>query len=210
MKKQVGALLVAGAVLFGGSVLPAFASGTTTIEDGRNGNGIATGTILGVNSSEGTLFVGDTLTLTAGDIVIDGDLSTLRWEGLGSFELTTPGTHTFTVTASTYFKNGKKAGLVHSTTAPYVVTVEVKERPQAEVVTVASTELVDYTYKPVVNNGGKVQFDLTATAKIVFSDGHEEAVTRDFNNVQPTQTLSFEVLYKEVKHTGTVKAPSYN
>ena len=208
MIKKVGALLVSGAILFGCAVVPTFAAGNTkVVEDGRNGNGIASGTILSVYGAEGTFYVGDTLTLTAGDVIIDGDLSTLTWEGLGSFELTTPGTHTFTVTASTYFKNGKKAGEIHSTTSPYTVIIEVKEK-QPQVITLKSYELSSYTYTTETNKNGKVTYNLTAIAKFVFSDGHEQYVTKEFKNVQDTQSIGFTVDYNDQSFEASFKAPA--
>jgi hypothetical protein len=222
MKKQIGLALLTTTLLFGGTSLEVLAAGkgisaikVTESSDGRHENGIGTGVISNLGVTEGPFYVGDSITLSAGDVVIDGPLDTLKWNvsykgenhDLGTFELTEAGTHVFTVTATTYFKNGAKAGLVHSSTAPYVVTINVLEEQGIKLVSIT---LKDYSYVEDMNPGGQVQYDLTATAELVFSDGGTIEVERFFNNVQPPQSISFSTIYKGVEYTGTIKAPQQN
>ncbi|OLS41323.1 hypothetical protein [Bacillus sp. MRMR6] len=222
MKKQIGLALLATTLLFGGTSLEALAAGkgnsavkVADLSDGRNENGIGTGVISNLGVTEGPFYVGDSITLSAGDVVIDGPLDTLKWNvsykgenhDLGTFKLTEAGTHVFTVTATTYFKNGAKAGLVHSSTAPYVVRIEVLEVQEIELVSIT---LKNYKYTEETNPGGHIQYDLTATAELVFSDGGTIEVERFFNNVQPPQSISFSTIYKGKPYSDSIKAPARN
>jgi hypothetical protein len=220
MKKQIGLAVLATTLLFGGTSLEVLAAGkgnsavkVTESSDGRHENGIGTGVISNLGVTEGPFYVGDSITLSAGDVVIDGPLDTLKWNvsykgknyDLGTFTLTEAGIHEFTVTATTYFKNGAKAGLVHSSTAPFVVTVEVLEVQEIKLVSIT---LKDYTYVADINPGGQVQYDLWATAVLSFSDGHTVEVERFFNNVQLTQSISFSTVYNGEKYSGSIDAPA--
>jgi hypothetical protein len=220
MKKQIGLAVLATTLLFGGTSLEVLAAGkgnsavkVTESSDGRHENGIGTGIISNLGVTEGPFYVGDSITLSAGDVVIDGPLDTLKWNvsykgknyDLGTFTLTEAGIHEFTVTATTYFKNGAKAGLVHSSTAPYVVKIEVLEVEQA--IELISVTLGNYSYKHEKNNGGQVQYDLDATATFHFSDGNSIDVAKEFNNVQAQQSISFNITYKGIEFNKVFKAP---
>jgi len=187
MKKQLGTVVLAGALVFSFTSISAIAAGKTTavqlVEDGRQGNGLLTGQISLVLKSDGPYYVGDTISISPGDVVIDGPLDTLKWIGTGQFDLSEAGTKTFDVSAETYFKNGKKAGLIHSSTAVYTVTVEVVEKEQAAV-TVSSHKYDDYSYTESKNQNG-----LNFKGNVTFTLSNGETVTLEVskNNVQLQQ-----------------------
>lgn len=225
MKKQVGMTVLAASLLFAGA---ADASATTngktaskfeSLADGRQTNGIGTGVIEGLAFSGTDLVEGETLTISVDGVVIDGPLDTLKWSitdqsgqayDFGDHVLAA-GTYTFTVQASTYFKNGQKAGLVHSTTAPQTVSVTVVEKPEAVAVSVVSAEVVAYNYTVAKTNahGVILGYHLEATVAFKLSNGETLYDTRHFNNVQPSQSLGFSVAYGEETFVTSIAPPAY-
>ncbi len=190
MKKQLGTVVLAGALVFSYTSFEALAAGKsqTAVEDGRQQNGLETGHIFLVNLTEGPYYVGDRVMLSATDVGIDGPLDTLKWFGLGEFELTEPGERTFNVSAATYFKNGKKAGLIHSTTQNYSVTINVSEKRVEEVVSVASYLYDSYRYTEIKNTQGKViGYDFRGQTTFLLSNGEKVTIDVFFNNAQQNQ-----------------------
>lgn len=225
MKKQVGMTVLAASLLFVGTADVSAAANVKSVSkfesftDGRQANGIGTGVVEGLAFSGTDLVEGDTLSISVGGVIIDGPLDTLKWSVTDQFGNTydfgdhvlAAGTYTFTVQASTFFKNGQKAGLVHSTTAPQTVTVTVAEKVEAVDVTVVSTELVAYNYTVAKTNahGTILGYHLDATIAFKLSNGETLYDVRHFNNVQPSQSLSFAVTYGEETFVATIPTPAY-
>ena len=182
MKKMMTVLLITLLLLSLGS-MTVFANGKGTDRfvnqtDGRQANGLEKGSF-DLNWNEQAVFeTGDTLSISVGNLVIDGPIDTIKWSitdqygthfTAGDQILDTAGSFTLTVQAFTYFKNGQKAGLIHSSTVPQSISFDVVE-PDDEVITGITN--FDYTYRSHVfvpndsNQGGNAQlfigyFDIT-------------------------------------------------
>ncbi|MDQ0257003.1 hypothetical protein J2S74_004448 [Evansella vedderi] len=107
------------------------------LTDGRNGNSEKNGSF-DIVVSEGPYYVGEEIIVGIENLVIDGPIDTLVINGIEEIKLpTTIGKHTVEVTATTYFKNGKKIGQIH-TQISESITITVIEKPDS-VLPVATT-----------------------------------------------------------------------
>ncbi|QOY37322.1 hypothetical protein AWH56_006740 [Anaerobacillus isosaccharinicus] len=156
MKKLFTGILAAALVLSMGTGI--LATTNSEIEDGRNGNSYKNGSF-DVSISSGPYYVGETATITVSNLVIDGPMDTLVVTGDGEVTLpTTPGKHDLTVTATTYFQNGQKAGEVH-TVITQTIEIEVVEIPSNKL-TIATSTSAKWNGKNE-NNTVRVQYTVT-------------------------------------------------
>ncbi|MDV2887372.1 hypothetical protein RYX45_19480 [Alkalihalophilus pseudofirmus] len=148
MKKYLGVTVLATALVLSGTPADGFAQGKgnsnkaetkfAELEDGRQAKGMETGVITNVEKNQEVFYEGDQLVFTKADIEIDGPQDTLQWYVDGKpYEFGEAlnldlGENNIKLEAKTTFKNGQKAGLVHST-ALYELTITVlpKELPKA-------------------------------------------------------------------------------
>lgn len=129
MKKLLTGFL-ATALLFSMST-GVLAQPNTELVDGRNGNSEKNGSF-DVVITDGPYYTGEKATITVENLVIDGPMDTLVVTGDGEVVLpSTPGEYTYEVTATTFFKNGKKDGQIH-TQITNSVTVTVVEKPSSQ------------------------------------------------------------------------------
>lgn len=157
MKKILAGLLATTLLFSMGTGV--FAKPNPLIEDGRNGNSEKNGSF-NVAITEGPYYVGETATITVEDVVIDGPVDTIVIRGAGEVTLpSTPGTHSLDVTATTFFKNGKKAGQIHTQIQGSIV-VTVEERPSNELL-VATSLTSEWNGHPNENNTVRVNYSIT-------------------------------------------------
>lgn len=192
MKKLLASLITV-ALIFGTSA-GVLAKPNPELQDGRNGNSEKNGSFELV-LSEGPYYVGETATVTVANIVIDGPLDTLVVSGAGEVTLpSTPGEHNINVTATTYFKNGKKDGQIHTQITNSLV-INVEERVSVEL-PVATSLKAEWNGHPNENNTVRVQYTITIDGVTINHHVNFNHKDREAGVVEVEKDgFSFKVLY---------------
>jgi len=159
MKRYLLSLLVI--VLLFAMSTGAWAKDFSSEADGRNGNSHKNGSF-DVLISEGPYYVGETVSIAVDNLVIDGPIDTLVITGAGDVSLQdTPGLQSLVVTATTYFKNGKKAGLIHTQISK---TIEIEVIAIAKL-PVATSDSAKWNGHPNEHNTVRVDYTITIEGK---------------------------------------------